>query len=388
MITEAQNETLKGLVSEYNNPYFQRYLKFEMTPKHRCPVCERPYEEYINFRQHILTKHPDSLDREDVKSCLNPLSRVRIACGMRTDTSLLTMGKFFGDIITSTHNQHALINIIGKTGMGKSNAAMHIGTTTAEYIAKKMGGKPEDYFNINNVAIMKLDSIIPIIEDLNNKRYNIIILDDIGASYSARDFQKSINKNINKIFQTFRDTNTLVILTMPDTFLIDKVARKLAHFQIELVEKRHDQGVSIGKLVQLVEQYRGSGKTHYHFIVDKNGVKYPRVVFKRVTASIADEYEKKRTEIRSSMQDDSIAAIKKCGNEGDEKESRSLDELPAYQRYASEVDTELTINPNISCRALGEKLGISKDTADRAKKYVLELRRLKAEKNGGVSSLI
>jgi hypothetical protein len=264
---------------------------------------------------------------------------------------------------------------------------MYIGLSVAEYIAKKMGGKPSDYFNIDNIAIMKLDSIIPIMEDLDKKRYNVIILDDIGASYSARDFQKSINKNINKIFQTFRDTNTLVILTMPDTFLIDKVARKLAHFQIEIVEKRHDQGVSIGKLVQMVEQYRGSGKTHYHFIVDSNGVKYPRVVFKRVNAEIADQYEKKREEIRKDMMQNSIDAIRKCGTEGDEQESKALDELPAYQRYASEIDTELTINPNISCRALGEKLGISKDTADRAKKYVLELRRLKAEKNG-ISSLI
>ena len=388
MITETENEVLKGVVTDYKNPYFQNYLRSEMTPKHRCPVCERTYEEYIDFRHHILTKHREELDREDVKSVLNPLSRVRIACGMRTDDALLTMGKFFGDVITSTHNQHALINLIGKTGMGKSNAAMSIGIETAKYIAQKMGGKPEDYFNIDNVAIMKLDSIIPIIEDLNNKRYNIIILDDIGASYSARDFQKSINKNINKIFQTFRDTNTLVILTMPDTFLIDKVARKLAHFQIEITEKRHDQGVSIGKLVQMVEQYRGSGKTHYHFIVDKNGVKYPRVVFKRVYAEIANQYEAKREEIRKAMMQKSIDDIRKCESGEDEKEAKAINDLPAYQKYAAEIDTELTMNPGVSIRALAEKFGLTKDTADRAKKYVVELRRVKAENEGRVRSSI
>ena len=388
MITAAENEVLKAVVTDYKNPYFQNYLKSEMTPKHRCPVCERPYEEYIDFRHHILTKHHEELDREDVKSALNPLSRVRIACGMRTDDTLLTMGKFFGDVITSTHNQHALINLIGKTGMGKSNAAMSIGIETAKYIAQKMGGKPEDYFNIDNVAIMKLDSIIPIIEDLNNKRYNIIILDDIGASYSARDFQKSINKNINKIFQTFRDTNTLVILTMPDTFLIDKVARKLAHFQIEITEKRHDQGISIGKLVQMVEQYRGSGKTHYHFIVDKNGVKYPRVVFKRVYAEIANQYEAKREEIRKAMMQKSIDDIRACESGEDEKGAKAIDALPIYQKYAAEIDMELTMNPGVSVRALAEKFGLTKDTADRAKKYVVELRRVKAENEGKVRSSI
>lgn len=387
MITLEQKERLQTIVTDYNNVYFQKYLRYESTPKHKCPVCGKGIEEYINFKNHINNKHPDMIEHESVTLALNPLSRVRNACGMNVAQEPLTMGKFFGDIITSNNNQHALINMIGKTGMGKSNGAMYIGTQVAEYIANKIGGKPSDYFNINNIAIMKLDSIIPIIEDLDNKRYNIIILDDIGASYSARDFQKSINKNINKIFQTFRDTNTLVILTMPDTFLIDKVARKLAHFQIELVEKRHDQGISIGKLVQLVEQYRGSGKTHYHFIVDKHGVKYPRVVFKRVKSELADEYEKKRTIIRESMMQKSIDDIRKCDQGEDDDDSQDINELPAYMRYANEIDEELTINPSISVRALGDKFDMSKDTAARAKQYVIELRKLKAEQNGISSSI-
>jgi hypothetical protein len=394
MLSTAQIDTLKRLGADLNNPFFQQYIKSETTPKHVCPYCKAPYEDYIPFRHHILTKHADKFqgmtaeeEKKTIDNILNPLNRVRLACDMKKDGELLTMGKFFCDIITSTHNQHALVNIIGKTGMGKSNAAMAIGLATAKEIANKIGGKPEDYFNIDNIAIMKLDSIIPIIEDLDQKKYNIIILDDIGASYSARDFQKAINKNINKIFQTFRDTNTLVILTMPDTFLIDKVARKLAHYQIEIIEKRHDQGLSIGKLVQLVEQYRNSSKTHYHFIVDKHGIKYTRVVFKRVHDDLANQYEAKRTAIRASMQQNSIKAIRDSQQES-ESGKIDYDSLPAYQKHAPDVDIELTLNPQISCRALGAKLGISKDTAARAKEYVLKLRQEKAAQTGEVYSQI
>ena len=153
-------------------------------------------------------------------------------------------------------------------------------------------------------------------------------------------------------------------------------------------EKRHDQGVSIGKLVQLVEQYRGSGKTHYHFIKDKNGVKYPKVIFRRVHAAIAAQYESKREEIRKAMTDSSIAAISQCGADGEGDGAKAINELPAYQKFAAEIDTELTMNPGISVRALGEKFNISKDTADRAKKYVMELRRLKIANEGKVSSSI
>lgn len=388
MLTDEQIEMVEALIGDTSNPYFERYLLHEITPKHICPVCGAVIDDYVTFRYHILITHKDQLDTKEVQDALNPITKVRLSCEMNSDDVALTMGKFFGDIISSSHNQHALINIIGKTGMGKSNAAMRIGIEVANYLANKLGGTPEKYFSINNVAIMKLDSIIPIIEDLDNMRYNIIILDDIGASYGARDFQNKINKNINKIFQTFRDTNTLVIMTMPDTFLIDKVARKLAHFQIELTEKRHDQGVSIGKLLQLKENYRGDGKTHFHFIVGPDGTKYTRIVFKRVDKEFADKYEKKRTEIRQSMQAASIANIRNAEND-DSEESKELNELPAYQKYAAEIDLELTINPNISARALGKKFEISKDTAIKAKEYVLEMRKNKIAANGGeMQSLI
>lgn len=388
MLTKQQCSTVQLLLNNLDNPYVNRYLESEMTPKHICPVCGAVIDDFVAFIYHVHSKHPEQVDSVAVQNALNPISKVRLECEMTDEVGTLSMGKFFGDIISSSHNQHALINIIGKTGMGKSNAAMRIGLEVAKYLAKKLGGKPEDYFNIYNIAIMKLDSIIPIIEDLDNKRFNIIILDDIGASYGARDFQNKVNKNINKIFQTFRDTNTLVIMTMPDTFLIDKVARKLAHFQIELVEKRHDQGVSIGKCMQLVENYRGNGKTHFHYIVDSDGTKYTRIVFKRVDSELAEKYEKKRTEIRQSMQANSIRTILNCENEED-KESKGIGELPAYQRYAAEIDLELTINPKISARALGEKFGIKKDTAIKAKEYVLEMRKNKIASNGGeVQSLI
>lgn len=390
MITPDQDNILKTIMSKpaYGNTYFQSYLKSEKNPKHVCPICDLPVDSFISFRQHILTKHPDNLQDSCVETALDPIARVRLTCGMTSDKPLLTMGKFFGDIITSTHNQHALINLIGKTGMGKSNAGMRIGLDVSEYIAQKLGGKPENYFNIDNIAIMRLDSIIPIMEDLDKKQFNIIILDDIGASYSARDFQKSINKNINKIFQTFRDTNTLVILTMPDTFLIDKVARKLAHFQIEIIAKRHDEGISIGKLTELHEQYRGSGKTHYHFIVDANGIKYPRIVFRKVPEAMHEEYNKKRNAIRAEMMQNSIDKIRACGEDGEEEDNQALNDLPLYQRYAAEVDAELTMDPSISNRALGEKLQISKDTAARAKEYVIKLRNERIKNSGVVPTTI
>lgn len=368
MITEAMLPEIKKKVGDYNNPIFQRYLKVETRVWHVCPVCELNCSSYKELYLHVHTNHSDKLDTPEVKEALDPLRNIKRLLPEKADPAVVTIGKFFGEKITSEHNQHVLVNLIGKTGMGKSNAAMRIGEETAKYIANIKGGDPSKYFNIDNIAIMRLDSVIPIIEDLDQKQYNIIVLDDIGASYSARDFNKAINKNLNKVFQTFRDTNTLVILTMPDTFLIDKVMRKLAHFQIEVVEARHDEGISVGKLFEVIEQYKAGGKAHYHYIV-YNGVKYPRVVFKRASHDLVKAYEAKRKEIRKTMMAESIANIRTAETEVTEGKKK-IEKAPKHISIANEIKNKLLQNPKISDRALSIELQTSRETIKKARQYI------------------
>jgi len=359
---------IKKRVKNFNNPIFQRYLKGKMRVSHKCPICDLATEDYKALKGHIDTKHPTEIQNEAVIRALDPLYKVREHYAMRDEPEYVSIGKFFGEKITSKHNQHVLLNLIGKTGMGKSNAAMRIGEEVARYIANVKGGDPSQYFNINNIAIMRLDSIIPIIEDLDQKQYNVVILDDIGASYSARDFNKTINKNVNKIFQTFRDTNTMLILTMPDTFLIDKVARKLAHYQIEIFESRHDEGISVGKLFEVIEQYRRGGQPHYHFVV-YNGIKYPKIIFKRASDLLVNEYEKKRSGIRKVMMADSITAIRAADSEaldGIEKKEK----IPKHVMLADKVRSKVMGTPGISDRALSEELQTSRETIKKTRTYL------------------
>jgi hypothetical protein len=372
MISAAIVPEVKSKVQCYDSPIFQRYLKTELTCFHICPMCNAQLRNYTELYYHLNRNHKDKLNTEAAGNALNPLYRVRKLYAERKDTRLVGMGEFFGEIITSAHNQNALLNIIGPMGSGKSNAAMRIGEAVAEYVAKKKGGKPGDYFNINNIAIMRLDSIIPIIQDLDNRQFNIVVMDDIGASYSARDFNKVINKNINKILQTFRDTNTLVILTTPHTFLIDKVARRLAHYQIEMSEKRFSESVAIGKLLEVVDQYRNSGKTHYHF-PQIDGVKYKRILFKRASPDIVNEYEKKRKEIRKSMMAESIDNITTA--ESGVKEGKP-EKLPKHLLIAEAVRNKLIENPRISNGKLADELLTSRNTIIKAKAHLNAIGRL------------
>lgn len=366
MITEAIIPEVKKAVGNFENPIFQHYLENEMRIRYQCPVCEKVCASFKERFLHIHTTHKSKLETEEVQAALDPLNRLKQITKDKKDSEVIGMGKFFGEKIISEHNQHVLVNLIGKTGMGKSNASMRIGEEVSKYIASVKGGSPNDYFNISNIAIMRLDSVVPIIEDLDNKQFNIIILDDIGASYSARDFNKAINKNINKIFQTFRDTNTMVILTMPDTLMIDVVARRLAHFQIEITEARHDEGISVGKLFQIFEQYRKNSRPHYHF-VNYAGIKYTKIAFTRAGDELVNEYETKRKEIRKLMMAESIETIKKADSEILNNKTKKL---PKHVTIAEQIKTKLAANPDLSDRALSLELTTSRDTIRKAKKLL------------------
>jgi ATPase family associated with various cellular activities (AAA) len=366
MISKSLIPDIKEEVQDFDSPIFQRYLKSELKCNHVCPVCKAELNDYEALYFHISVKHDMPMDNEDVNNALNPLYRVRKIYAERPNPEIISIGRFFGENIISDYNQCVMVNIIGPMGAGKSNAANRTGEATAEYIAAVKGGKPEDYFNINNIAIMRLDSIIPILEDIDNRKFNIIIMDDIGASYSARDFNKVINKNMNKILQTFRDSNVMIIITTPHTFLIDKVARKLAHFQIEMVEKRFDDKASVGKLLEVVDQYRNSGKTHYRF-VQYNGVKYKRIVFKRASDKIYMAYEKKRKEIRMTLGAESIDNIR---NDELGMKAEKPERILKHVMIAKAVNKKLKANPKITNAQLATELTTSRDTIRDARKYL------------------
>ena len=139
--------------------------------------------------------------------------------------------------ITSKYNQHITLLIVGQPGSGKSWAAIDLAYQTAYAVSRIIDGKntPHEtwwkYFSLDHMAIVTLDRVTTLLKHI--RQYGIYILDDIGVGYSARDFQKSKNKKMNEIIQTFRTDNTCVIYTVPDRFLIDKVPRSLVDRYME-----------------------------------------------------------------------------------------------------------------------------------------------------------
>lgn len=273
------------------------------------------------------------------------------------------ISELFGSVISSPHHQHLITMIIGKTGMGKSNAAIDIAYKTSQFMANKLGGVPEDYFTIDNVAIISMDSIIEVMK--NMKYRNIYILDDIGTGWNARDFAKKRNKLMNNIVQTFRKYESLLILTLPDTFLIDSVPRNLLHYQIEMYKAEFDKGITIGKISKVVRMHR-MNKNYYPFPVI-NGVKYVNCIFERGPDHLINEYEAKRTLIQEDEQKKHIEEMEQMNNQmntSDKQDAMKPDEI--------EICTVKRLHPNWSYREIAKELGYGKSkVGDVCQKYNL-----------------
>lgn len=266
----------------------------------------------------------------------------------------LTLGRVYGEIIASPFNQHAILMIIGKTGTGKSNAALDIADETAKYLAQVLGGTKEDYFTLDNVAIITMDSIIEVMGKLKYK--NVYILDDIGVGWNARDFQKKANKILNNIIQTFRNWNTLLIMTTPDPMLLDAVPRNLLHYQIEMQEQHFKQGISIGKVHQVIKKYR-YGDVIYPFI-KYDRVKYAAAAFKRAPPDIANEYEKRRQDQQNVMQDANMEELRRIN---EDLKTKDTDKTPSKRDGQNAAICVLKeTNPELTIRQIAKQVGCGK----------------------------
>jgi hypothetical protein len=371
MLLESDIQNLvTGFISpeDLENDIISRYVAHEKAGFLKCPLCELFAVGYVELNYHIAHEHTTSEiseGYEKLKYVINPILELReLEYNRYSEPSekLMTIGKFFGEIITSVHNQNALVNIIGKQGTGKSNAALWIAKSVSEYVAAKIGGKPEDYFTMENVAIMRLETILPILKNIDKKRFNIFVFDDIGGEWGARDSQKTQNKEVNKIIQTFRDSNTLCIFTVPDLFLMDKVGRKLAHYQIEMSYTMFERGLSVGKIKTVLESYQ-TGKTYLIFPVIANA-QYKRIMFERVPKEMADAYEARRVKIRRKYTEESVQKM------SGEDTSNPLPKERAFMAILGPVQEQLNIDVHMPIRKISRNIGKSFYTTNQAVKFL------------------
>lgn len=222
-----------------------------------------------------------------------------------TDSSY-SISKSFARKVTSKHNQSVSCMTVGSMGNGKSSSNIMMGINTAVQIAQYKTGPWTKYFNLDHIGILIKEEIYRVIEI--DQKYAVVMPDDVGAAWNARKWQDSGNIMMNDIMQTSRTENQVLLMTLPDSILIDKVPRALCQHMMTMEPPQYDKGVSVGKFFKIVRQPRDS-KTFFMY-ENLGGMKFQKALFARPPDSFMIQYEKRRTDIAHKFKQEGIAEHK------------------------------------------------------------------------------
>lgn len=283
----------------------------------------------------------------------------------------LFIDEYMGRKISSGHNQHMIAMIVGKTGEGKSRAALYIGYVVACYLAERLGGVWEDYFGIDNIAIIKTEEVLRVMK--NNKKFNVIVLDDIGVSWGARDWQDKFNKLMGKIFMTFRTMNNLVLLTIPDNFMADKNPRNLLHTFIEMDEQFFDQGITTFKIFNEVKKYRI--EKIFHVRPRLNNIQYPIGCINNmnIPETLINEYEEKRDLFQRELSEECLKELEELQTINDSDDNKTKDIKKQLQLDKAFAVHEMSTTKGVTVRDACKMINIGKDTYYNIKKAHSEM---------------
>lgn len=272
------------------------------------------------------------------------------------DDDQLYLAEVFGSKLAKSDKEHEICLWEGPTGFGKSYAAIDVMWGTSLYLAYVKGRDPEDYFTIDNVAIITPDEVLRVAKSM--EEHGIYCLDDIGVGLSSRKWNQKSNEVINNILMTFRTNNNLLTLTVPNKKMIDVNARRLTHHKVIMESKLEKHGLSLGKLSTVEYQYHKDSDAAIYPFLRYKGKKYNKCMFERPPKFLWKEYDSRRKEIETANRTETLAELEDMQKETPNK----LERVTKVDAFAPVVMQILEKNPDISIREISRRTDISRDT--------------------------
>jgi len=191
--------------------------------------------------------------------------------------------------------KNIIIIIHGETGEGKS------------YLAMKMCEKADKHFSVKNIIFWdNLNEFIHLLGTLPEESW--ILIDDAGALLDAREFMTIINKMISYVLEMFRMKKICVIFTAPNRMMIDKNARRVAHYLIFQKDR--------GYAAVYRQKMNFRGDIYPRFLFHFDGVQLP-------SKALIEAYEKKKVISFNKMLEEESKRVRPLETEEEEREERT-----------------------------------------------------------------
>ena len=253
----------------------------------------------------------------------------------------MSSGCWFVDLLKARNydKYNNLIIIEGETGTGKSC----MGLSLLQHL--------DAYAGAENLIFEKTEFY----EALKKFRRGTVIWDEAGVYISHRKWLSEEQINIMQILQSFRYRKLNVIFTLPSAGYMDKVAREMCHFLINV------QGRGVGQVYRIMKTAYQSW-TYTPFM----GVLYSQMP----TAGLWDEFTKKH----DAYIDNFIELSEKKSMAGVKRETERLEKtLKPEHTFEDDVDRAVLLLPEI--------VDTTKST-DHARIDVIKMRRILYDRLG------
>ena len=154
-------------------------------------------------------------------------------------------------------NRNCMILVVGGTGLGKSLACV------------KMALSLQKDWTLNNLVFHAKDFLHLLNFGKLNKG-DVIIWDECGVEFDARQFYSVMNRMMSYVLQTFRHKNLIVFFNTPHEGMVDVNLKRLFHYQFEVLAVDYHKNACIIKPFEIEVSHK----------IDSNKIykKYPRGV--------------------------------------------------------------------------------------------------------------
>ena len=262
---------------------------------------------------------------------------------------------------TMRKNNNNLISVIGKTGSGKTWAAISICE-----LMSKMDGVP---FGIDNI-VFSLTDLMRLINSGKLKRGSKIIFDEPQASISAKEFQSVANKVFNLLVTTFRHRNLTLFFCTPYESLLDKSTRKLFHGRFETLSINPNQKTC--RLKPLFLEYSDWKPEPYKkrlvvLFKDKKGMRQDEKVsywdVPKPNLDLIEEYEDKKLEFTTNLNKNIMRKLEEFDESGKGMTSTSKEpekhRTPLTDKQQLAMSTIANITEENKLERTAEIMGVS-----------------------------
>lgn len=188
------------------------------------------------------------------------------------------------------NQRNAILVHTGDPGSGKSYADL--------YMAEQL----DPDFGIDQVCFGR-DDFLEVFPEL--RKGQILLYEEAGAEFGARDAMTGQNKELSKILQVYRFKQIPTIFNLPHLSMLDRNGRRMMNYWVksEYVDFAEDVGVGVWYVIK-PDDWEDEIKRYKVRLRDANTGLFARldhVKFPKPSPRLITEYEKRKSEYFSNL---------------------------------------------------------------------------------------